>query len=161
MAERPPPHVNLMSQKMGIHEWSYDNAISNDARNKVPWTAAAKALADAGLDPAAAADPRYALDMAPRLVAFSEDVARAAGQRPVTYIGHSYGGSIVGTAERFGLTADRVIYTEAAGAGAAWAGAVMLVGVWWDNTRAVTASGTSAGSPNAAPAPDWRPAAGE
>jgi hypothetical protein len=23
---RPPPHVNLMSQKMGIHEWSYDNA---------------------------------------------------------------------------------------------------------------------------------------
>lgn len=66
---------------------------------------------------AAAADPRYALDMAPRLVAFSEDVDRTAGQRPVTYIGHSYGGSIVGTAERFGLTADRVIYTEAAGAG--------------------------------------------
>ena len=29
--------------------------------------------------------------------------------------------------------------------GAAWAGAVMLVGVWWENTRAVTASGTSAG----------------
>jgi hypothetical protein len=24
--QRPPPHVNLMSQKMGIHEWSYDNA---------------------------------------------------------------------------------------------------------------------------------------
>ena len=38
---------------------------------------------------AAAADPRYALDMAPRLVAFSEDVDRTAGQRPVTYIGHS------------------------------------------------------------------------
>jgi len=36
---------------------------------------------------------------------------------PVTYIGHSYGGSILGTAERFGLTADRVIYAEAAGAG--------------------------------------------
>lgn len=66
---------------------------------------------------AAAADPRYALDMAPRLVAFSEDVDRTAGRRPVTYIGHSYGGSILGTAERFGLTADRVIYTEAAGAG--------------------------------------------
>ena len=28
--------VNLMSQKMGIHEWSYDNAISNDQRYKVP-----------------------------------------------------------------------------------------------------------------------------
>ncbi len=64
-----------------------------------------------------AADARYALGMAPRLVAFSEDVERRAGDRPVTYIGHSYGGSIVGTAERFGLIADRVIYVEAAGAG--------------------------------------------
>jgi formate dehydrogenase (NADP+) beta subunit len=32
---RPPPIVNLLSQKMGIHEWSYDNAISNDTRYKV------------------------------------------------------------------------------------------------------------------------------
>ncbi len=42
--QRPPPHVNLMSQKMGIHEWSYDNAPTNDARSKVPWAAAEKAL---------------------------------------------------------------------------------------------------------------------
>src|SRR5499427_6845794 len=35
--ERPAPLVNLMSQKMGIHEWSYDNAISPDERYKVPW----------------------------------------------------------------------------------------------------------------------------
>ena len=34
--ERPPPMVNLSSQKMGIHEWSYDNDISNDRRYKVP-----------------------------------------------------------------------------------------------------------------------------
>jgi formate dehydrogenase (NADP+) beta subunit len=34
--KRPPPLVNLMSQKMGIHEWSYDNAISNDQRYRVP-----------------------------------------------------------------------------------------------------------------------------
>jgi formate dehydrogenase beta subunit len=33
---RPPPMVNLISQKMGIHEWSYDNDISNDLRYKVP-----------------------------------------------------------------------------------------------------------------------------
>ncbi len=33
---RPPPMVNLSSQKMGIHEWSYDNDISNDGRYKVP-----------------------------------------------------------------------------------------------------------------------------
>ena len=36
LRKRPPPLVNLLSQKMGIHEWSYDNAISNDARYKVP-----------------------------------------------------------------------------------------------------------------------------
>ncbi len=59
--------------------------------------------------------------MAPRLVAFSEDVDRtvdATGRDiPVTYIGHSYGGSIMGTAEVFGLTADRTLYVAAAGAG--------------------------------------------
>jgi NADPH-dependent glutamate synthase beta subunit-like oxidoreductase/ferredoxin len=43
-SKRPPPMANLMSQKMGIHEWSYDNDISADARNKVPWAAAEKAL---------------------------------------------------------------------------------------------------------------------
>ncbi|MBV9251504.1 MAG: 4Fe-4S dicluster domain-containing protein, partial [Acetobacteraceae bacterium] len=34
--DRPPPVVNLSSQKMGIHEWSYDNDISLDLRYKVP-----------------------------------------------------------------------------------------------------------------------------
>ncbi len=33
---RPPPMVHLLSQKMGIHEWSYDNDVSNDIRYKVP-----------------------------------------------------------------------------------------------------------------------------
>jgi len=42
---RPAPMTNLMSQKMGIHEWSYDNDTSNDLRYKVPWAKAAKALA--------------------------------------------------------------------------------------------------------------------
>jgi formate dehydrogenase (NADP+) beta subunit len=42
---RPPPMTNLMSQKMGIHEWSYDNDTSNDLRYKVPWAKAEKALA--------------------------------------------------------------------------------------------------------------------
>jgi len=35
-ADRPPPMMNLISQKMGIHEWSYDNAVANDTRYKVP-----------------------------------------------------------------------------------------------------------------------------
>jgi formate dehydrogenase (NADP+) beta subunit len=42
--ERPAPDVVLSSQKMGIHEWSYDNAISPDDRYKVPWSEAAKKL---------------------------------------------------------------------------------------------------------------------
>jgi len=34
---RPAPEVELHSQKMGIHEWSYDNEIAPDPRYKVPW----------------------------------------------------------------------------------------------------------------------------
>jgi ferredoxin len=34
--DRPPPLVTLASQKMGIHEWSYDNGVSLDLRFKVP-----------------------------------------------------------------------------------------------------------------------------
>jgi formate dehydrogenase beta subunit len=37
LMERPDPLTNLMSQKMGIHEWSYDNAISAELRYAVPW----------------------------------------------------------------------------------------------------------------------------
>jgi len=43
--ERPPPTTNLVSQKMGIHEWSYDNDTSADARFAVPWAQAERALA--------------------------------------------------------------------------------------------------------------------
>ncbi|MGJ7530403.1 FAD-dependent oxidoreductase [Variovorax sp. GB1P17] len=42
---RPAPMTNLVSQKMGIHEWSYDNDTSNDLRYKVPWAKAETALA--------------------------------------------------------------------------------------------------------------------
>jgi formate dehydrogenase beta subunit len=42
---RPAPMTNLVSQKMGIHEWSYDNDTINDTRYKVPWAKAEKALA--------------------------------------------------------------------------------------------------------------------
>ncbi|RZI66298.1 MAG: 4Fe-4S dicluster domain-containing protein, partial [Variovorax sp.] len=43
--QRLPPPTNLMSQKMGIHEWSYDNDTSLDVRYKVPWAKAETALA--------------------------------------------------------------------------------------------------------------------
>ena len=42
---RPDPMTNLMSAKMGIHEWAYDNDTSNDLRYKVPWAKAEMALA--------------------------------------------------------------------------------------------------------------------
>ena len=34
--DRPDPMTNLYSQKMGIHEWSYDNYVVDDLRYKVP-----------------------------------------------------------------------------------------------------------------------------
>ncbi|OMC39416.1 hypothetical protein A5740_26865 [Mycobacterium sp. GA-1841] len=72
-----------------------------------------------GLDKAA--DPSYAASMAPKLVSFGHEIDRAVGQgapgTPVTYIGHSYGGAIVGTAEQMGLRADRVLHASSAGTG--------------------------------------------
>jgi NADPH-dependent glutamate synthase beta subunit-like oxidoreductase len=36
IAHRPLPAVEIISQKMGIHEWSYDNDIAPDRRYRVP-----------------------------------------------------------------------------------------------------------------------------
>lgn len=46
LQERPPPDASLVSQKMGIHQWSYDNAVSLDLRYKVPHREKSVALAD-------------------------------------------------------------------------------------------------------------------
>jgi formate hydrogenlyase subunit 6/NADH:ubiquinone oxidoreductase subunit I len=60
IAQRPAPHVEVLSQKMGIHEWSYDNAITADLRFKTRWTKAEEALrsikieAELGFDEATA-----------------------------------------------------------------------------------------------------------
>ncbi|MFD2394671.1 alpha/beta hydrolase [Dietzia aerolata] len=52
--------------------------------------------------------------MAPRLVRFGRELDRVieidCPGAEVTVVGHSYGGRIVGTAERLGLRADRVVY---------------------------------------------------
>jgi NADPH-dependent glutamate synthase beta subunit-like oxidoreductase/ferredoxin len=48
--ERPAPGVTLVSQKMGIHEWSYDNDISNAVRHRVPLRDKALALANVRLE---------------------------------------------------------------------------------------------------------------
>jgi ferredoxin len=50
----------VLSQKMGIHEWSYDNAVSPEERHKTRWTKAEQALrsirieAEIGFDAATA-----------------------------------------------------------------------------------------------------------
>ena len=49
-SRRPPPGVTLVSQKMGIHEWSYDNQIEDDARYRVPHANLDQALSDRSLE---------------------------------------------------------------------------------------------------------------
>ncbi|MGO9785323.1 MAG: FAD-dependent oxidoreductase [Stellaceae bacterium] len=50
IAQRPPPDVARISQKMGIHEWSYDNDISNDLRYRVPHRDKELALKDVRIE---------------------------------------------------------------------------------------------------------------
>ena len=50
VSDRPPPGVTLVSQKMGIHEWSYDNDISNAIRHRVPLRDKGEALANLRLE---------------------------------------------------------------------------------------------------------------
>ncbi len=65
-ARRPAPGVTLMSQKMGIHEWSYDNAVSNDARYAVPLKDTRIALKDIKVEVELGFDPRLAFSEAQR-----------------------------------------------------------------------------------------------
>ena len=46
IADRPASAVTLVSQKMGIHEWSYDNEIAPDKRYQVPHRDTVIALTD-------------------------------------------------------------------------------------------------------------------
>jgi NADPH-dependent glutamate synthase beta subunit-like oxidoreductase len=66
VAERPPPAMTLSSQKMGIHEWSYDNDIALDKRFKVPHRDKAVALKDIRAEVELGYDPKLALAEAER-----------------------------------------------------------------------------------------------
>ncbi|OIQ79747.1 NADPH-Fe(3+) oxidoreductase subunit beta [mine drainage metagenome] len=66
LAKRPPPMVNLVSQKMGIHEWSYDNQVSEEARKKVPMKGLDSALKNIKLELELGFDPRLAYAEAER-----------------------------------------------------------------------------------------------
>jgi formate dehydrogenase beta subunit len=64
--ERPLPDVQISSQKMGIHEWSYDNDITLDHRFKVPLRDKAIALKDIRAEVELGYDPKLALGEAYR-----------------------------------------------------------------------------------------------
>ncbi|HUQ28644.1 MAG TPA: FAD-dependent oxidoreductase [Usitatibacter sp.] len=64
--ERPPPTVNLLSQKMGIHEWSYDNQVAPDPRFKVPLKDLTIALRDIRQEVELGFDPQLAWKEAQR-----------------------------------------------------------------------------------------------
>jgi hypothetical protein len=67
----------------------------------------------------------YADELAPALVEFGLELDQEIGHSPAgpngvrtTVAGHSYGGAVVGTAERLGLDVDRVLHINSAGTGA-------------------------------------------
>ena len=64
--ERPAPGVNIVSQKMGIHEWSYDNAPTVDHRFKVPHRPKQEALKDIMAEVELGFDPQLAFKEAQR-----------------------------------------------------------------------------------------------
>jgi NADPH-dependent glutamate synthase beta subunit-like oxidoreductase len=66
VADRPPPGVTIVSQKMGIHEWSYDNNVSLDLRFKVPHRDKFAALADIKAEVELGFDLKLAFDEAQR-----------------------------------------------------------------------------------------------
>ncbi|MEO8803730.1 MAG: FAD-dependent oxidoreductase [Rudaea sp.] len=78
--ERPAPGFSLASQKMGIHEWSYDNDISGDERFAVPWRDKSQTLKSIKLEVELGFDAQTALNEAQRCLncdvqtVFSENI---------------------------------------------------------------------------------------
>ena len=66
ITERPLPQIEISSQKMGIHEWSYDNEITLDKRYRVPLRDKVVALRDIKAEVELGFDPQQALGEAYR-----------------------------------------------------------------------------------------------
>jgi formate dehydrogenase (NADP+) beta subunit len=66
VSHRPAPAVQMASQKMGIHEWSYDNDVSLDERYRVPLRDNAITLKDIRAEVELGFDPKLALEEAER-----------------------------------------------------------------------------------------------
>lgn len=63
---RPDPLTNLVSQKMGIHEWSYPNDISNSDRFAVPHAEKSLSISDINMEVELGYDENLALEEAQR-----------------------------------------------------------------------------------------------
>jgi formate dehydrogenase (NADP+) beta subunit len=66
VSDRPLPAVEVVSQKMGIHEWSYDNDISRDPRYRVPLRDKEIALKDIRTEVELGFDPKLGFAEAQR-----------------------------------------------------------------------------------------------
>ena len=66
LADRPPPGTTLVSQKMGIHEWSYDNDYAPLKRVAMPHADKAKALRDLKVEVELGFDDKLAFKEAER-----------------------------------------------------------------------------------------------
>lgn len=66
VSERLAPGSSLISQKMGIHEWSYDNDVTTDLRKVVPLVELTSALQNRKLEVELGFDVKTAFDEAER-----------------------------------------------------------------------------------------------
>lgn len=66
LLKRPPPMTTLFSQKMGIHEWSFDNDVSLLDRQHVPHVANEVALKDLNVEVELGYDELLAMEEAQR-----------------------------------------------------------------------------------------------
>ncbi|MEP0942409.1 MAG: FAD-dependent oxidoreductase [Rhizobiaceae bacterium] len=79
LSKRPDPFVNLVSQKMGIHEWSYDSAPIEDKRKVVPLVDLEAALKDRALEVELGFDPQAAFVEAERCLNCDAQTVFSAG----------------------------------------------------------------------------------
>lgn len=63
---RPPPGVTLVSQKMGVHEWSYDSQVETDRRYAVPQAELSDTLSNRKMEVELGFDEQTAFDEAQR-----------------------------------------------------------------------------------------------
>ena len=66
LTDRPPPQHNLISQKMGMHQWSYHNSVSEVDRHIVPHAEKGIALKDLHLEVELGFDEQLGFDEAMR-----------------------------------------------------------------------------------------------